>query len=348
MRIAPKIESILDKALATEEICREEALELMKIDENSHEIYALMSVANILTRQQFGDTGEVYAQVGINLWPCPKSCAFCSFGEKWRVIKSRLEFSLDEVVLRAKAFEEAGANAIFLMTTADYPFERYIKIARAVREALSPNMPMVANIGDFGSEQAEELLNAGFQGVYHVCRLREGKDSEVYAEVRLETLKAIRDSDLTLSYCVEPIGPEHSPEELIEEMFRGKEYGAVNHACMWRVPVQGVPLAKHGKISGMSLAKAVAITRIVVGNSIRAMGVHEPRVLSLRAGANQIYAETGPNPRDTIEDTSKGIGFSVEACKNLLKEAGYTPLEGPTKVFRKRNKEEENLTRRCT
>ena len=86
----------------------------------------------------------------------------------------------------------------------------------------------------------------------------------------------------------------------------------------------------------MSLAKAVGVARIVVGDSIRAMGVHEPRVLFLRAGANQIYAETGPNPRDTTEDTSKGIGFSVEACKSLLREAGYTPLEGPTDVFRGR------------
>jgi len=131
-----------------------------------------------------------------------------------------------------------------------------------------------------------------------VFRLREGKDIGIDPEVRLQTLKAIRDSDLDLGYCVEPIGAEHSAEELVEEMFQGKEYGAVNHAAMWRVPVPGVPLAKIGKIPGMRLAKAVAVTRIVVGDSIRAMGVHEPRMLALRAGANQIYAETGPNPRD--------------------------------------------------
>jgi len=336
LRIDHNIESILDKTLSGEEICREEAVELMKIDESSHDMYALMSVANTLTRQQFGDRGEVYAQVGINLWPCPKSCAFCSFGEKWNMIKSPTEFGLEEVVLRAKAFEDAGANAIFLMTTADYPLDRYLEIAKAVRKAISPDMPMVANIGDFGPQQAKELLNAGFQGVYHVFRLREGKDTEIDPEARLRTLKATRDCDLDLGYCVEPIGPEHSPEELVEEMFRGKEYGAINHASMWRVPVSGVPLAKFGNISQWSLAKVVAVTRIVAGDSIRAMGVHEARILPLRTGANQIYAETGPNPRDTIEDTSKGIGFSVEACKNLLREAAYTPLEGPTRVFQGR------------
>ena len=337
IRIDPNIESILDKALAGKEISRREAVELIKIDENSHEIYALMSVANTLTRRQFGDKGEVYAQIGINMWPCPKSCAFCFFGEKWNTIKSPIEFSLEEVVRRAKAFEDAGANAIGLMTTANYPFDRFIEIARAVRKAISPDMPMIANIGDFGLEQAKELRDAGFQAVYHVCRLREGKDTEIDPEVRLQTIKAARNAGLDLAYCVEPIGPEHSPEELVEEMFRGKEYGAVHHAAMWRVPVPEVPLAKFGKISQWTLAKVVAVTRIVVGNTIGSMGTHEARILPLRAGANVLYAETGPNPRDTIEDTSKGIGLSVEACKNLLKEAGYVPLEGPTKIFRGRS-----------
>jgi len=336
MRIEPDVEAILDKAVGGAEIGRKEALRLMQIDENSLDMYALASAANTLTRRQFGGRGEVFAQVGINLWPCPKSCGFCAFGEKWGVMNSRAEFTLDEVVNRAKAFEDAGANAIFLMTTADYPYEHFIQIGKAVRASLAPNMPLVANIGDFGPEHAEELLEAGFQGVYHVFRLREGKDTEIDTNARIRTLEAVRDSDLDLGYCVEPIGPEHTAEELVEEMFRGREYGAVNHAAMWRVPVPGLPLAKLGQISQWALAKVVAVTRLVVGDAIRAMGVHEARILPLRTGANQIYAETGPNPRDTTEDTSKGIGASVETCRRLLREAGYTPLEGPTKVFQGR------------
>jgi biotin synthase len=104
---------------------------------------------------------------------------------------------------------------------------------------------------------------------------------------------------------------------------------------MWRVPVPNTPLYRYGKISQWTLAKVVAVTRIVAGDSILAMGVHEARILPLRAGANQVYAETGPNPRDVLEDTSmeSGRGFTVEDCKELLKDAGYIPLEGPTKAF---------------
>jgi biotin synthase len=78
----------------------------------------------------------------------------------------------------------------------------------------------------------------------------------------------------------------------------------------------------------------------VSGDSIKSMGAHEPRILPLLAGANQVYAQTSgfsprrrPNRTDTIQEASKERGYSIEACKNLLKEAGYTPLEGPTKVF---------------
>ena len=120
-----KIGSILDRALGGRGITREEALRLMKIDEKSPEMYALISAANTLTRRQYGNRGEVYATIGINLWPCPKSCAFCSFGADWDLVKSPVEFTLEEVVSRAKSLEDEGANAIFLMTTADYPFDRY-------------------------------------------------------------------------------------------------------------------------------------------------------------------------------------------------------------------------------
>ncbi len=279
----------MDRALGGDEIDPGQALQLLKTDEESPEMYAIFSAANMLTRNQYGDRGEVYGTIGINLWPCPKSCNFCSFGADWNLIRSPTELSVEEAVATARSLEAEGANAIFLMTTADYPFDRFTHIARAIRKVISPKMPMIANIGDFDSEKAKELAGAGCQAVYHVHRLREGKDTKISPEERLQTIKAARDAGLNLSYCVEPIGPEHTPEELVTEMFRGRQFGAVNLACMWRVPVPELPLSRLGRISETNLAKAVAVTRLVAGDSIKAMGVHEPRLLPLSAGANQIY-----------------------------------------------------------
>jgi biotin synthase len=330
----------LNSALDGDEIDPGQALQLLKTDEGSPEMYAIFSAANMLTRNQYGDRGEVYGTIGMNLWPCPKSCNFCSFGADWNLIRSPAELSVEEAVETARSLEDEGANAIFLMTTADYPFDSFIDIASAVRKAISPNMPMVANIGDFDSEKAKELTSAGCQAVYHVHRLREGKDTKISPEERLRTIKAARNAVLNLSYCLEPIGPEHTPEELFTEMFRGKQLGAVNLACMWRVPVPELPLSRLGGISEANLSKAVAVTRLVAGDSIRAMGVHEPRPLPLSTGANQIYAKTAgfsprrrPNPKGTDQNLSKEIGQSIEQCRNLLKRAGYAPLEGPTLVF---------------
>jgi len=49
-----------------------------------------------------------------------------------------------------------------------------------------------------------------------------------------------------------------------------------------------------------------------MGDDILAMGVHEAYIPCLLAGANQIYAETGPNPRDKEIDTTKGRGAFSE------------------------------------
>lgn len=93
-----------------------------------------MAIANWRTRSLFNNLGEVHAQIDVNYAPCSKKCKFCVFG--W-VAEKAIELSLEEVVRRAKTSENEGANAIFLMTTADYDFKKYVAIGRAVREAIS-------------------------------------------------------------------------------------------------------------------------------------------------------------------------------------------------------------------
>lgn len=336
MKINPKIEYILDKALDRQDITREEALELMKVDERSHEMYALMSTANRMTREQFNDTAEIITQVGINNGPCPRNCKFCLFGEDWGLVTEPAELSVDQVVFRAREFEKAGANAVLLMSTANYPFEKYIEIAKEVRKALSPGMPMTSNIGDIGPNEVRQLEDAGFQSANHVFRLGEGTDSCIDTEVRKRTLDAIRDSNLALTSCLEPIGPEHTNEEMVDLIFLAiKEYKPTLFSTMSRVPVPGTPFGDKGTISKMELAKVTAVARIVSGNTIENFSVHPPSSITLAAGANSAAAEVGANPRDMAEETSEGIGLSIEGCKQILREANYKILEGYSKAFSK-------------
>ena len=333
------LEEILNQILEKKKPIRDQLLHLMSVDVLSEGIYALMSMANKMTRNLFSNMGEVHAQVGINYAPCSKRCKFCIFS---RVTKS-LEFNKEEIVRRAKAFEDEGTNTIFLMTTADYNFNKFLSIGRAVRRVINPQMPLVANIGDFGYNEAKELLDAGFTAIYHVCRLREGIDTCIDPKDRLATIKAAKSVGLDLSYCIEPIGPEHTHEEIVDATLLGRELEPTIMATMRRIAVPSTPLSLYEQISELELAKVEAVTRLAIGDNILAMGVHEPNIPSLLAGANQIYAETGPNPRDTLEDTSSGRGFTVERCRQMLREIGYIPREGPARSLqgpiRKRNSE---------
>jgi biotin synthase len=325
MKIDPSVEDILNKALEKKTLGKEDAIRLMDIKPNSVEAYALMAVANSATRKLFNNFGEVHAQIGINYAPCSKKCKFCMFS----VADKSVELSFNEVLNRAEWLVREGANAIFLMTTGDYDFDRFVKIGRAVREVIPPKMPLVANIGDFGISEAKELLDAGFTAIYHVVRLREGMDTKIDPSDRLRTIKAAKSVGLDLSYCVEPIGPEHTPQEIVDAIFLGKELKPTVMATMRRIPVPGTPLAKFGQITQLEQAKIEAITRLVMGDDILAMGVHEAYIPCLMSGANQIYAETGPNPRDQVVDTTKGRGLSAGACRTLLQEACFIPKEGP-------------------
>jgi len=327
MKIDPEVENILHNVLEGKSLGRDDAIKLMNVDINSIEMYALMAIANSKTRKLFDNFGEVHAQIGINYAPCPNKCGFCVFS----VVSKNIELDLDEVLKRTKWFVDEGANAIFLMTTANYDFEKFVEIGRAVRKTIPPKMPLVANIGDFGNSEVKELLDAGFTAIYHVVRLREGIDTKIDPSDRLRTIKAAKSVGLDLSYCVEPIGPEHTHEEIVDAMFRGKELKPAIMATMRRIPVPGTALAKFGQITQLEQAKIEAITRLVMGNDILAMGVHEAYIPCLISGANQIYAETGPNPRDKAIDTTKGRGFSVRSCRTLLQEAGFTPRDGPAR-----------------
>lgn len=314
---------ILDKTLDGGLMTRAEALYLLGLPLHSDDCYLLMSAANRLSHQRSNSRGTIYSQVGINVWPCPENCDFCYLGSKHGLVKQLHELSPTQVTAAACNFEAAGADEVYLMTTANYPFPQFIEIGQTVRRALQPQTILVANIGDFKQQEAYQLLDAGFDGVYHVYRFREGIETEIEPERRRATFTAIREVGLDLRYCVEPIGPEHSPEEIVEQMELAREFGATILSVMRRIPVAGTPYAQFGRLTEIEIARIVAIARLFLGDQIRQMGVHEPSMVSLRAGAHRICAEVGMNPRDRAVNTATGRGLSVAACEQMLWEAGF-------------------------
>jgi len=296
---------------------------LREVDPLSHEIYALMGTANQLTRESSSNRGEIHAQIGVNIAPCSHNCDFCSFAAQAGLFKDRIDISSEEVVERANRFVAEGANVIYLMTTGNYDFDNFLRVAEIVRGKIPAEIPLVANIDDLGTNEAQQLAEAGFLGAYHVVRMGEGRDTKIPPERRLVTMRAILKAGLRLAYCVEPIGPEHAVEEIVDKIFIGKEYGAWFSGAMRRIPVGGTPLGNRGTISELELAKIVTVVRLVMGDSVSAHCTHEPNSPSLLAGANLIWAESGSNPRDLKEETTEGRGLTAAQCGQLLREVGY-------------------------
>lgn len=313
------------KNAETKEITREEAVRLLEIDNRSDEFYELIKVANRMTRKEYGNKAYIFSQIGLNAEPCTMNCKFCSMAKSNYVMDGEFRKTMadiEDLKKTARDVIEAGTHDLFLMTTADYPVDEFVKIGAALRAEMPDHVRLVANIGDFDSDTAEKLKSAGFTGVYHIRRLGEGKDTDIDPDSRIQTLDTIKASGLELYYCVEPIGPEHTYDELVDEMMRAREYGVEAMAVMRRTPVPGTPLADKGMITAAELTKIEAVTRIVTKPS-RSMNTHEVTPMTLIAGVNQLYAEIGANPRDNVNDTEANRGYGVLKTIELLKDAEF-------------------------
>ncbi len=307
---------ILNKELLT----KEDAVELLNIPVQSAGFYELIEKSNAMSRAEYHNKGYIFAQIGINSARCSGNCKFCSLAKDNFAVDAEMEKSLDDVVAQAKYIAENRVTALFLMTTADYGKEKFLSIAAAVKKVIPHGMALVANVGDFDLSYARRMKEAGVTGAYHIVRLNEGTDTDLDPKDRIATLDAIRDAGLDLYYCVEPIGPEHTYEQIAGEMLRARDYHVKYMAVMRRVGVPGTALYENGEITELELTKIAAVARLVARPSMT-MNVHEPMMMPLLAGVNQLYAEFGMNPRDTESNTVRG--FDVSRTTRMLREAAW-------------------------
>lgn len=328
MKPALTIMNILDRALEGKSPGREECMQLIDLDEHSLEASWLRATADHCSRRRFGNEGMLLGQIGLESFPCPANCGFCAFGEEHTQLPET-RMAMEDVARHVRALTQGKTlYALFLMMMHEFDFDGLLEHVDCVRQIIPDTTCLVVNIGDFDAAQARDLKAAGVSGAYHVLRLREGKDTNLDPKVRISTIQAIRSATLDWYYCCEPIGPEHTAAELVDQLMLGREYECFQHAAMRRVMFAGSPLVHRGQISELRLAQIVAVTTLAMleNPALRTMAVHEPNMIGLTSGANTIYAESGVNPRDLEQETSNGRGRNVEACTNMLLEAGFNKL----------------------
>jgi len=330
------INDLLKKSQDREAFSREELVQMLGYAPDAPEAYRIMAEANRISKELTGNRAEVHGQFALNLAPCPCNCAFCSFARINGVFTRETRISPDEAVARARQFEMDGANAVFVMTTASYPFGLFLEISQEVRHFLRPETVLVANVGDQSPQSARRLKDAGFAGVYHALRLREGSDTGIPPDQRRASIRAFLEAGLRVGTCVEPVGPEHTNEEIAEMILFTGSFNPAYSGAARRITIPGSEIGKRGMISELRMAQIVAVTRLGVPRSVPGNCTHEPCTLGAAAGANLFWAEVGANPRDTHEKTEEGRGQTVEGCRALFRESGWDLMEGPSHFYRGR------------
>lgn len=327
------ITRIIEKSLQGEMLTEKEIGNLFKVPLNSKDSLLIFWAARKKSMQASKEVAEVHAQIGLNIAPCPKNCQFCSFAADNKVFKDSHELPVDQAILQAKEFEADNTNAIYLMTTANFPFDRFIQTAQEIRHALKPTTVLIANIGDFTAEQAQELKQVGFSGIYHAVRLGEGTQTKIPVEKRLQTMTHAREARLRIGTCLEPVGPEHSIDELVQKTIITRDIHPVYSGAARRIPIPHTALASQGIVSEAAMAQILAVVRLALDLEVPGNCTHEPNVLGAFAGANLLWAEVGSNPRDTIEKTERKRGMSVPDCIHIFHEAGWKVHKGPSTFY---------------
>lgn len=326
--IERELEIILGKALARQRLSKDECRYILSQPAASYAGSLIRATANALTREKTGNAGIVLGQVGIDVHPCSAGCGFCSFGEGHTCFGSVRpdRASIKSAVNSFCRYDDL--YGLYLMTMADTDEEYILNAAEYARSILPKSTRLWINTGDRDKSFYEELAKRGVCGAYHVCRLGEGTATRLEPAARVRSMENILAAGLELFSCCEPIGPEHTFDELVDNIYICMDMGVTQFGAMRRVAVPGSPFGNMGQISDLEMAHAVACTALVYAcvDSCSFFGIHEPNELGYVSGANFVTAETGANPRDIAADTSKGRGWDTGHCRILLHECGFEYL----------------------
>lgn len=325
-----QVYEIVEHGLEGNGLTREETRALFEVPERTKEAALIRWAGQELSLKAANGIAEIHGQIGLNATKCPMDCGFCSFAKSADCRVGDFELTRDEVVEYAKLHMENEVNLILLLCTASYRFDKLIEMAQAVREVIPADMPLLVNTDDLTAERAAQLRTVGVDGGYHACRMGEGVDTRIPPTKRLKTFENMRAAGLSLQTCVEPIGPEHTVDELVEATFRCIEAHPQSAGAARRVGVPGTRLYERGMITEVRNADYVAVYRLASGLEPR-LNCSANTVMTASAGANLAWVELGLNPRDIKARTEKGgRAINIETARKTFKAAGWEILDGPS------------------
>ena len=340
-----EVERILKDAANGRPITKAEAVTLLGLPENSFGAALLRSTATAVNRRRFANSGLLLGQIGVDMAPCDGDCAFCFFAKSHTTIQASI-LPTDAIAARCERFASGGAQGVFLMTMHRFGFDWFRDLCAELRRRIPPQLEIMANVGDISVAQLDELRAVGVTGAYHVCRLREGVDSRMTPAARRATIERILQAGLSWYTMCEPLGPEHTPAEVADQMWLGVDLPCTQHGVMQRFAVPGSPLCHYGQVSLSRLGQVAAVVTLATlgSKTVRSIAVNVSNLVGLFSGANAFFPEAGEpveqETKDAQADATLGSdGFTTALwrqsneittadCRAMMLAAGFSHLMG--------------------
>ena len=320
-----RIEEMIDDAkranLEGKFVTRDVLLRFLELDADSEECEYLGAAARDIARIKNGNRARIGSSIGIDLAPCTMNCRFCSLGAEWGLVDGIYVMSDEEMIGLIKSVIAKGYSQFTIRTTEFFDLDMLCELAKKIRREVPGNYGLGANTGELTPEDAERLYKAGFTGAYHTIRLGEGKDTPFDPEVRISTMRSISSSPLMLNCGVDPIGIEHTNEEIVDRLELFRTLNPVGVCTMRRINVKGTPFEGVPEVSDMRMAQIAAVVRMASGGRWT-VAVHPPIQKAMEWGANTIAVETGAVPRNSKHDFGKW-SYDHETTRDMFLKAGY-------------------------
>ena len=94
------IQTVKKQCLDGDTQSRDVMLRLLDIPLNTKEYDELCRAANEAAQVITGSSAYLWGAIGLDYARCPMNCMFCSFGEKWGVVKREIIYSPEEILVR--------------------------------------------------------------------------------------------------------------------------------------------------------------------------------------------------------------------------------------------------------
>jgi 7,8-didemethyl-8-hydroxy-5-deazariboflavin synthase CofG subunit len=350
-RLAPPLENLLAKAVAQEEISREDAYQFIRAE--ASEVPALMHAASLVRDRHKGNLVTYSRKAFIPLTNlCRDTCGYCTFVRQPDDPQAHT-MTPEEVLAIAKAARDAGCKEA-LFSLGDKPEEKYPEYRRWLeRRGYSTTLEYLRAMCELVREQTGLLphANPGVMTRDEIAALREVNASmgimvenvsdrllragephhrcpDKVPRTRLATLEYAGQMKVAFTTGI-LIGIGETLEERVDSLFAIKEmherYGHIQEVIVQNFRAKpDIPMRDHPEPTLLDMLRTIAVSRLILGGG---MNIQAPPNLTpdayqmyLFAGIND-WGGVSPVTRDHINPEKPWP--KISELRTVTEEAGF-------------------------